>query len=374
MTTNTTRWATAAIALMAATGCGVSVGEEPNLSAGGGVTGEGGGEDATGAGPGPGSSGDADDAAADTDALEGSDGAIGSSTGGAAADETTAADESTGGAGSTGTTDDAGSTGDEGSTGEPSDGDLDDDELPDDEDPFPNDPNLPGVVAQGVVYAHTADTLFTLDVEDYTITEVGAFTFPAGSPGSVTDIAIDQWGVLYAITFDDLHACNPATAQCYGLADLPSQSNGATFVPPGTLDATDDTLIGIAITGDWRQMQLAGGVVSQMVLGGYGGGYTSSGDAFSIFGVGTYASVDAPGQPDDVIVEVDPITGAVQGEVATVTGYSSIYGLAGWQGSIFAFDASGAVLRIDPATGDVTLLQATPHSWWGAAVVTVLPS
>jgi hypothetical protein len=110
------------------------------------------------------------------------------------------------------------------------------------------------------------------------------------------------------------------------------------------------------------------------VLGGYGGGYTSSGDAFSIFGVGTYASVDAPGQPDDVIVEVDPITGAVQGEVATVTGYSSIYGLAGWQGSIFAFDASGAVLRIDPATGDVALLQATPHSWWGAAVVTVLPS
>ena len=379
MTTTNASWPVVAlgIALACAGGCGVSVGEAPNLSAGA-ATGDGDGGASTG-GPGADDAG-ADDAVADdgadTEAADASDGGAGSSTGGAAVDD---GDATTGGAddGSSGGEASSGTEGgsEEGSTGEPpSDGDLDDDDLPDDDDPFPNDPNLPGFVAQGVVYAQTADTLFTLDVEDYTIAQIGPFTFPAGSPGSVTDIAIDQWGVLYAITFDDLHVCNPANAQCYYLADLPSQSNGATFVPPGTIDPVDDALIGIAITGDWRQMQLSGGMVVQMVLGGYGGGYTSSGDAFSIYGVGTYASVDAPGQPDDVIVEVDPLTGAVQSEIATVAGYSSIYGLAGWEGSIFAFDASGAVLLVDPATGDVTLLAASPYAWWGAAVVTVLPS
>lgn len=284
-----------------------------------------------------------------------------------------------------GSTDDGGSS-DEGSTGEGSTGegstggqaivDTDDDDIPDDDDPFPNDADLPGLAAPGVVYAHTASTLYTMEVAaPYTIATIGAFTFPGGSSGQVTDLAIDRWGVLYIITFNDLHVCEPDTAACHYLADIPSTSNGLTFVPPGVLAVDDDELIGIANSGDWRHMELAAGMVTQMVLGSYGGGYTSAGDAFSIEGVGTYAAVNAAAVPGgNVIVEVDPTDGSVLAEVGTLAGYTTVYGLAGWSGSIFAFNSGGEVLLIDPLTGAFEVINDTAYTWWGAGVRTLLPS
>lgn len=289
-------------------------------------------------------------------------GSVGTDTG------STGGTDSTSGTGSSGSDDSSGS-----STGNAAT-DTDDDGIPDDDDPFPDDDTLPGVVVPNTVYAHTSSTLFTMGVTDpYTVTQIGGFTFPMGSNGSVTDIAIDRWGVLYAITFNDLFACNPADAACYHLADIPNSSNGLTFIPPGTLDLADDALIGIGNNGDWRHMELMGGVVNQVVLGNYGGGYTSSGDAFSIEGVGTFASVDAAGQTSDVIVEVDPTDGTVLLEVGAVTGYTTVYGLAGWQGSIFAFDSSGDVLLVDPDDGTFEVINDTNNTWYGAAVSTVLP-
>jgi hypothetical protein len=253
-------------------------------------------------------------------------------------------------------------------------GDQDDDGLPDGDDPFPMDPNLPGIVDQYVIYAHTSGTLYTMDVDaPYTIAQVGNFAFPQGGNGSVTDCAIDRWGVLYAITFDNLHVCNPATADCYDLGGIGESSNGMTFIPPGVIEPGDDSLIGIANSGSWRHMELVGNMVNMMVIGGYGGGYTSSGDAFSIQDVGTYGSVNAPGVFDDVIVEVDPADGMVLSELATLTGYTSTYGLAGWDGAIFAFDESGDVLLVDPNDGMWQVINTTNQSWWGACVGTVIP-
>lgn len=90
-------------------------------------------------------------------------------------------------------------------------------------------------------------------------------------------------------------------------------------------------------------------------------------------GVGTYASVDKAGQASDYIIAVDPTTGAFVSEVGPVTGYSSLYGLAGWSGAVYGFDATGAVLRIDLQTGQPTLVASTTNSWWGAAVSTRIP-
>jgi hypothetical protein len=287
--------------------------------------------------------------------------------------------------GSTGNSGDTGSGGSGGSDGSGSDsgsdsgttggmGDNDGDGLPNSDDPFPDDDELPGIVAPNLVYAHTSGTLFTMDVlAPYTVTQIGAFTYPDGGAGSMTDIAIDRFGVLYGITFDDLHACDPASAACYHLAALPDSSNGLTFVPPGTVDASDDSLIGIAISGNWRHMQLSGGMVAQALLGSYGVGYSSSGDAFSIEGVGTYAAVDSAGELSDVIVEIDPTDGTVQQEIGTLTGYTAVYGLAGWQGAIFAFDETGDVLLVDPGDGTWEVINDTTNAWWGAAVSTQLP-
>ena len=247
------------------------------------------------------------------------------------------------------------------------------DGIPDGADPFPGDPDLPGIAAANLVYAQTSSTLFTvLPGAPYTVTQIGAFTFDQNG-GSVTDIAVDSFGVLYAVTFNDLFVCDPATAACNFLASLPQSFNGLTLVPPGVIDPVYDTLVGISNVGNWYQLDVGNGTVVINALGSYGTGYSSSGDAFSIQGVGTYAAVNKTGIADDVIVSSDPTSGTVMSEVATLTGYGSIFGLAGWVGSVFAFSSNGDILLIDPVMGTWSVVQSTPHSWWGAGVYTVLP-
>jgi hypothetical protein len=251
--------------------------------------------------------------------------------------------------------------------------DTDEDGIPDDDDPFPMDPDEPGVADGGFVYAHTSSQLYTMNAFSYDVALIGNFSFNQ-SPGQVTDIAIDRWGVLYAITFNDLFVCNPHTAACYYLADLPQSFNGLTMVPPGILQPDDDTLIGIANSGAWYQMTIVGNQVQLMQIGQYGGGMTSAGDVFSIEGEGTFGAVNKPGVNNgNVIVESDPMTGMVIEELATAVGYTTIYGLAGWEGIIFAFNSGGEIVSIDPSDGTVTLIKDTPQSWWGAGVFTVLP-
>ena len=261
---------------------------------------------------------------------------------------------------------------DDSTTGEPPD-DMDGDGIPDADDPFPNDPDLPGAAVSNLVYAHTSSRLFTMDPFTYEINEIGQFTFDQ-SNGQVTDIAIDRFGVLYAVTFNDVFVCHPQTAACYYLGDLPQSFNGLTMVPPGTIDENDDTLIGIANSGQWYQVTIVNQQAQLTFLGEYGDGMSSSGDVFSIEGVGTYGAVNAPGVFDgDVIVECDPTNGMVLDNLATTVGYTSLFGLAGWQGKIFGFNSGGQVIEINPENGTVTEVADSPHSWWGAGVFSVLP-
>ncbi|MEZ4382973.1 MAG: MopE-related protein [Nannocystaceae bacterium] len=252
--------------------------------------------------------------------------------------------------------------------------DSDNDGIPDADDPFPDDDMLPGQANGNLVYAHTSSRLYTMDVNTYEIVQIGNFTYNQ-SPGSVTDIALDRWGVLYAITFNDLFVCNPNDAKCYYLADLPGGStNGLTMIPPGVLDPNDDTLVAIANSGSWHKVTLIGNQAMFTQIGSYGNGYSSSGDVFSISGVGTYGATDKQGVPGaDVIVEANPMNGNVVSDIATLQGYSGIYGLAGWEGKIFAFNSSGQVILVDPNDGTYEVVAMTGNSWWGAGVYSVLP-
>ncbi|MBI4702029.1 MAG: hypothetical protein HY744_12900 [Deltaproteobacteria bacterium] len=247
--------------------------------------------------------------------------------------------------------------------------DGDGDGIPDLADPFPNDAAKPKAAAMNMVYPHTAAQLFTMNVLSYAIALVGSFHGP-GYGGSMTDVAVDQFGVLYGVTFTDLYTCDPTSAECWHLASLPQSFNGLTMVPPGTHHPFLDTLIAIANSGTWYKVTVANGKATLAPLGQYGQGMTSSGDAFSIMGVGTFASVDKPGAPSDVIVSVDPMSGKVLAEVGPVSGYSSVYGLAGWSGEIYGFDATGAVLKIDIVNGTSSLIANKGQPWWGAGVTT----
>ncbi|MCA9636039.1 MAG: hypothetical protein KC420_08420 [Myxococcales bacterium] len=252
--------------------------------------------------------------------------------------------------------------------------DTDKDGIPDADDPFPMDGNLPGKAEGNLVYAHTSSNLFTMGVADpYPITAIGKFTFNQ-SPGSVTDIALDRWGVLYAITFNDLFVCHPMTAACYYLADLPSSYNGLTMIPPGLLDPDDDILVGIANSGTWLRFNIVGNQVQTQVLGQYGPGYTSAGDVFSIQGVGTFGATNKSGVGNaTVIVDANPMTGAVIKDLAALQGYPAVYGLAGWEGKIFAFNAGGQVIEVNPMDNSYKVIKTTNNAWWGAGVYSVLP-
>jgi hypothetical protein len=247
--------------------------------------------------------------------------------------------------------------------------DTDGDNIPDVSDPFPADPALPKPGKPFTVYAHTASQLFTMDVTSHAITSVGNFK-GSGYSGSMTDIALDEYGVLWGVTFNDLYVCDATDASCAKLASLPQMFNGLTMVPRGTLDPHQDALVGIANSGDWYRIKVTGTLQAQLTkIGAYGAGYTNAGDVFSIAGVGTFGAVNKSGG-SNVIVTCDPVTGAVQTELGPVTGHTRVYGLAGWQGVVFAFDENGDVLSIDPVTAAVQLLKSTSHAWWGAGVTT----
>ena len=262
---------------------------------------------------------------------------------------------------------------DEEAPGPPPLPDQDGDGVPDDADPMPDDPTLPGVAAPNTVYAHTASTLYTMSVQDYKVAEVGAFGWPAGLFGDqMTDIAIDAYGVLYGVSFGNLFTCHPATAACTLLASLPDSFNGLTFVTKGVLEADKEVLVGVTQAGSWYRLDVVGNQVQATSLGAYGGGYSSAGDAFSIEGVGTFAAVNKPGSASNALVAVDPGTGTVKKEVGLITGYSTVYGLAGWSGRAFAFDASGTILVVDTSSAIVSVAANTGISWWGAGVRTIL--
>ena len=258
--------------------------------------------------------------------------------------------------------------------GDACDLDKDGDGLVNDVDLFPDDGGQPGVVVTNKIYAHSSSNLYTVDVVDYSVGNIAAFKWPAdGGSHKMTDLAIDRHGVLYGVTYDRLYVCNPVSAQCFDLGLLPGDYNGLTWIPAGIVDPVKDTLIGITDAGAWIQLTIKNGMVSAKQLGTYGVGYSSAGDAFSIENVGTFAAVRKVGVDSTVIVSVDPANGKVTGELAVTEGYKSVFGLAGWEGLILAFDSSGQVIKIDPGTKVVTKLGNKGVGWWGAGVGTVIP-
>jgi hypothetical protein len=250
--------------------------------------------------------------------------------------------------------------------GDACDDDTDNDTVPDAFDPEPDDRDWPGVASQETIYAHTSTELFTFSVQTYDIQSIGGFWFDSNG-GSITDVALDQFGVLYAMSFTGLFICHPQTAECRFQGTIPSSSNGMTFVPPGTIFTDQDALIALSGAGDWILIERAYGTINMTTIGSVGS--TSQGDAYSMLGYGTYASVYSPGS---TIIVVDPITGANLGTLVTPT-LTAIYGLAGWENILYAFGANGDVLAVEIATGNSMVVANDGQSWWGAGVRTVIP-
>lgn len=220
-----------------------------------------------------------------------------------------------------------------------------------------------------VVYAHSADLLYKLEKGAFSL--VGAFSFDSGA-GPVTDIALDDTGHLYAVTFSNLFECDKSTAACTRLGPLSVPFNGLTFVAAGVVGA-EPTLIGVSASGTWNRLTVANGTISIETLGSYGDGMMSSGDAFSVVGVGTFATVVNPSGGTDLLARVDPATGAIL-EIVGDTHSPGILGLAWADDVLYGFAANGTVCSLDLKTGAATPimdLADNPYiAWFGAGVST----
>lgn len=234
--------------------------------------------------------------------------------------------------------------------------DRDQDRIPDQADPFPDDPDRPGQALPETVYAHSSATLFTVDRSSGQPTTVADFSFADGTSRQVTDIAIDRWGVMWAVAFGDFHTCHPRTGRCETIGRLPGSFNALTIVDPELFGGVEDGLFGVTTDGAWYRIGRDG---SATALGHHGG--SSSGDAYHV-GVSVMASRDAGG-PDELIA-LDPRQRDSVRSLGSLP-HHEMYGFAACGERVFGFDSAGSVHRLRGERFE--RVSGTGIAWWGAA-------
>ena len=227
----------------------------------------------------------------------------------------------------------------------------------------------PGATA---VYAHTASALYRIDPDALSITEVGAFQWPAAvGTDMMTDLAIDRHGVMIGISFGAVYRVDPMTAWTTLLSgNLSGQFNGLSFVPAAQVGATGDDVLIAARSDDGAIFRIDPATGAATQIGDMGHGYRSSGDIVSVVGLGTVATVTGP--TSDILVRLAPVTFDAT-PIGTATGASTLWGVGFWKDRVFAFGDDGSFVLIDEATGVATPISTSPLMWWGAAVTTLAP-
>jgi hypothetical protein len=272
-----------------------------------------------------------------------------------------------------------------------------------------SDPVLPdGTKPPGRVYAHTRDELYLYDPLAKKLTDRGPFTClktrtnTDGDPQKdrVLDLAIDRDGVVYATSdYGFLKITNPDDASCTYVRESPTSGaypNSLAFVPIGTVDDTQETLVGYTFEGqsdgpatvytkiDTRGMTTA---IGNLNPAGAAVRWRSSGDILSTIRNGNHAyltvrKLKADGTDDvgtDSLAEVNPKTGTII-KIIGDTKANNLYGFGQWAGTGYAFAGNGDVVAIDLATGAAARVftlateAGAGEVWFGAGVTTDAPT
>jgi len=228
--------------------------------------------------------------------------------------------------------------------------------------------------APSLVYAHSSDTLYSLDPSTCAVTVVGPFR----GCQEVIDLAIDRAGNTYVTSFFGFYRLDPSTAICTLVAEGGSYPNSLSFVPRGTLDLDAEALVGYSGSTYVRIDPATGAITA---VGSLDGGYISSGDIVSVIDGGTFLT--AKGGPDggcdDCLVQVDPATGGLVQSYGNL-GHRDVFGLAFWAGTAYGFDDAGEVFAIDWSdaglvTTNIPVADAPAGlSFWGAGSTTSAPA
>lgn len=214
-------------------------------------------------------------------------------------------------------------------------------------------------VEQDLIYVNSPDTLLTFDPQARVLSPVGPFVLEDGSAASVTDIAVDRFGLLYAVSVGTLYVCDPNTVVCTPQGS--SSANSAGFAEFGALADDHDVLVLVEGSSIVHVHVREDGI--ETVVAGSLDGYSSSGDVIELSGRDMLLSSPSP-DGGDVLVPFDALTGAVVGQPVPMPPLS--YGLARFRGEIWVFTDLGEIFvhdgaeTIEVGRADVRL--------WGAAV------
>jgi len=198
---------------------------------------------------------------------------------------------------------------------------------------------VPEQVAE--VFAHSADTLYRIDLDTNQVQTIGTFD---GCGGSVIDIALDKDSQMYGTTFEGLYRIDRTTGDCSFIANG-SFPNSLSFVPAGTLDPVEERLVGY-LGANYVRIDTSTGAVVTIGSNVLTNGLESSGDIVSVIDGPTLLTVKGGNCEDaDCVVEINPVTGAAIGNFGTST-YDNVFGVAYWDGSIYGFTSFGEAFKL----------------------------
>jgi hypothetical protein len=242
---------------------------------------------------------------------------------------------------------------------------------------FEQAPASPPAMADDVreVFGHSASTLYRLDPGTKDVVVVGDFR----GCKNVIDIALDETGALYGTAFHELYTIDKTTAVCSLVAEG-NYPNSLSFVPKGTVSATEEALVGYEMS-DYVVIDKKTGAVQK--IGSLGSDYHSSGDIVSVKGGKTFLTVkDARLAGEctqyDCLVEVDPSTGAFRHNWGSIQ-HRNVFGLSFWGGNLYGFDDAGELFEVTLSGAGLTTksiaIPGNPRDleFWGAGSSTAAP-
>lgn len=220
-------------------------------------------------------------------------------------------------------------------------------------------------LAQDLIYVHDSSRLFSYAPSTSTLALIATLSCPGA-----LDLAIDRLGRGYIVAGTDLFRVNLQTGACSRVATLPEPLVALSFLPAGLL-GTEESLVGYGQMAYWEFDPFDGAAV---MLGSSGlfGGLVPSGDLSPFDDGGTWLTVRNPSLPNalDQLVRINPETGAVLQNFGPM-GVSGAWGLATWDGTLFAFTSGGQGVRLTFVDGGVQPallnLGSGMRSFWGAA-------
>jgi hypothetical protein len=251
-----------------------------------------------------------------------------------------------------------------------------------------------GTAAPGEVFGHSADTLYKLEPISKTVTVVGKFSGVDTSCGigeGMWDIALDKDGNMYGSVAIAGGDCTTIAGEMVKIdkttgttTELGTSAgafpNSLSFVPAGTIDPTNEVLVGYNSDAYLRIDPTTGATTTIGNLNPNSTGQTwySSGDIVSIIGGKTYltATLDPSGSANDSILEVDPVHGTALNVIGQV-GFGKVWGLGFWAGTAYGFDEGGDLFSIDLTSGASTPIPLgggiSNVSFYGAGNTTAAP-